>query len=149
MSPVNSSEETPTTTEVEASVDSGSLPDQPDESMREYYQLQRMLLRTTLVMTAIAFCGVWLFYSLNVALNYLIGSSVGVIYLRMLSRSVEQLGRQRQKLGSNRLALLIGVIFVASRLNQLQILPIFLGFLTYKVALIAYVLWITLTPKST
>ncbi|MEO1148630.1 MAG: ATP synthase subunit I, partial [Cyanobacteria bacterium J06638_22] len=82
---------------------------------------------------------VWIFYSFNVALNYFIGACTGVVYLRLLAKNVAQLGREKQRLSNTRLALLIGVIVIASRVSELQIMPIFLGFLTYKVAVIFYV----------
>lgn len=117
--------------------------------MEEFYALQQNLLLVTLSMTGVIFCAVWVTYPLNVALNYLIGACAGIVYLRMLSKSVEQLGRQRKGLGNTRLALFIGLILVASRLQQLQIMPIFLGFLTYKAALMIYVLWTTLAGDRT
>jgi ATP synthase protein I len=125
-----------------------ALPSEPDSSMQEYYQLQEELLKLTLILTAVVFGSVWAFYSLNTALNYLIGACTGVVYLRMLARNVAQLGRERSKLGSARLALLIGVIVIAARLNELQIMPIFLGFLTYKAAVIFYMLRTTILPNS-
>jgi ATP synthase protein I len=121
---------------------------EPDASMQEYFQLQASLLKVTLIITGVVFISVWIFYSLNIALNYLIGACTGVVYLRMLARNVAQLGREKRQLGSSRLAILIGVIIVASRLNELQIMPIFLGFLTYKVAIIFYMLKTTLLPDS-
>jgi ATP synthase protein I len=127
---------------------SGGLPPEPDSSMQEYYQLQQDLLKGTLILTGIIFGSVWVFYSLNIALNYLIGACVGVVYLRMLARNVAQLGREKQSLGSTRLALLVGVIVIASRLEDLQIMPIFLGFLTYKAAVIFYMLKTTILPDS-
>jgi ATP synthase protein I len=75
-----------------------------------------------------------------------IGACTGVVYLRLLAKNVEQLGRQRSQVGSARLALIVGLVVVASRLNQLEILPIFLGFLTYKAALMIYVLRTALIP---
>ncbi len=125
-----------------------TLPPEPDASMQEFYRLQENLLKVTLILTGIIFISVWIFYSLNIALNYLIGACTGVVYLRLLSRNVAQLGRQRKQLGSARLALLIGIIVVAARLDDLQILPIFLGFLTYKAAVIFYMLQTTLLPDS-
>lgn len=116
--------------------------------MQEFYQLQEDLLKITLILTGIVFGSVWIFYSLNVALNYLIGACTGVVYLRMLARNVAQLGRERSKIGSSRLALLVGVILVASRLDQLQIMPIFLGFMTYKAAVIFYMLRTSILPGS-
>ena len=108
-------------------------------SMQEFYQLYQELLLGTLALTGIIFIFVLIFYSLNTALNYLLGACTGVLYLRMLAKDVERLGRGKERLSKTRLALLIGLILLASQWNQLQIMPIFLGFLTYKAALIIYV----------
>jgi ATP synthase protein I len=124
------------------------LPPEPDSSMQEYYRLQEDLLKVTLILTAIIFGSVWIFYSLNIALNYLIGACTGVVYLRMLARNVAQLGRGQSKVNSSRLALLVGVILLASRLDQLQIMPIFLGFMTYKAAVIIYMLQTSFLTSS-
>ncbi|MBW4558324.1 MAG: ATP synthase subunit I [Trichormus sp. ATA11-4-KO1] len=110
-----------------------------DSSMQEFYQLYQELLVITLVLTGIVFISVCIAYSLNIALNYLLGACAGVVYLRMLAKDVERLGREKQALSKTRLALLVALILLASRWNQLQILPIFLGFLTYKATLIIYV----------
>lgn len=109
-------------------------------SMQEYYQLQQTLLLVTLALTGVIFTSVWILYSLHIALNYLIGACTGMVYLKMLARDVERLGKQTGKLSSSRLALVGGVIIVASQWHKLQILPIFLGFLTYKAAVIIYML---------
>lgn len=118
----------------------GAINPEPDSSMEEYYQLQNELLLLTLALMLIAFISVWMAYSLNTALNYLIGACSGVVYLKLLAKSVEKLGREKSKVGKNQLALFIGLIVVASQVEQLQIVPIFLGFLTYKAALITYML---------
>ncbi|WP_346016618.1 ATP synthase subunit I [Chroococcidiopsis sp. CCMEE 29] len=118
----------------------GSENSEPAGSMREFYQLSQELLIVTLALTGIIFICVWIFYSLNIALNYLIGACTGVVYLRMLAKDVERLGREKSQLSKTRLALLIALILLASQWNQLKILPIFLGFLTYKAALIIYVI---------
>ncbi|TVP64540.1 MAG: ATP synthase subunit I [Nodularia sp. (in: Bacteria)] len=109
-------------------------------SMQEFYQLYQELLIITLALTVTVFISVWIAYSLNIALNYLLGACAGVLYLRLLAKDVEGLGREKQALSKTRLALLVALIFLASRWNQLQILPIFLGFLTYKATLIFYVI---------
>ena len=106
--------------------------------MQEYVQLQRELFITTLVITGIAFFSTWIFYTLNTALNYVIGACTGVVYLKLLARNVEQLGREKEKVGKSQLALFVGLIIVASQLDQLQIISIFFGFLTYKAAVIVY-----------
>ncbi|MBD2100606.1 ATP synthase subunit I [Leptolyngbya sp. FACHB-261] len=111
--------------------------------MSEYEQLKFQLLTTTLILGAVIFVCVWFTYSLNIALNYLLGACVSVVYLRMLSRDVDRLGVQSsslKSLGSSRLALFVGLMVAATQWQQLQILPIFLGFLTYKGALLVYLL---------
>jgi ATP synthase protein I len=141
-SPDSSMETTTSPTEVSPAEENlsttGILPPEPNSSMQEYYRLQQFLLQVSLVLTGIAFISVWIVYSLNIALNYLIGACTGVVYLKLLARNVEQLGRQKKRIGKTQLALFIGLIVVASQLQQLQILPIFLGFLTYKVAILVY-----------
>ncbi|ERN41833.1 ATP synthase I chain [Rubidibacter lacunae KORDI 51-2] len=116
-------------------------------TMREYYQLQKNLYLTCLGIAIVVFGSVWLVYSLAIALNYVLGACVGVLYLRRLAKDVEQLGENgRLNFGVNRLALLVAAIVAATQLQNLQILPIFLGFLTYKVAILVYVFGTTLFP---
>lgn len=124
------------------------LPPPVYAAMGEYYRLQQNLLICTVAFSAVIFLCVWLAYSLPIALNYLIGACGGVVYLRMLAKNVANLGRGQTKIGSGRLAIVIGLILVASQWQQLQIVPVFLGFLTYKAALIAYTLWTAVLPNQ-
>lgn len=142
------SNEPPTTPEVEENSSPDTVPSESGNSMQSFYQLSQELFSITLVLTGIIFISVWIFYSLNIALNYLIGSCTGVVYLKMLGKNVEQLGVQSPQLNKNRFALLIGLLVLASQWNQLQILPVFLGFLTYKATLLIYTLRTVFTPDS-
>ena len=145
--PVNSSDDSIQPTSVTEELPQPSfLPPQSSATMQEYNQLQQWLLLITLAISGIIFISVWIVYSLNIALNYLIGACTGVVYLKMLARDVEQLGRQKQRLSKTRFAVLIGVLIVASQWSQLQILPIFLGFLTYKATLIVYMVQSLMPP---
>ncbi len=117
-------------------------------SMQDYYQLQWELLVTTLILTAVFFAFVWYFYSLTIALNYLLGACTGVVYLKVLARNVERLGTENSKVGKSQIAIFVGLIIVATQWKQLQVLPIFLGFLTYKAALLVYMLRILMPSDS-
>jgi ATP synthase protein I len=138
---VPESEATPSPADDSAIAESSS-------AMQDYYQLKQTLLWVTLGITAVVSVSVWITYSLNIALNYLIGACVGVVYLGMLARDVERIGVQKKRLGSNRLAPFIGLIVIATQWQSLHIVPIFLGFITYKAAIIIYVVQSTLRPVS-
>ncbi|MFM7362906.1 MAG: ATP synthase subunit I [Cuspidothrix sp.] len=117
-------------------------------SMEEFYQLYQKLLGITLVLTGIIFISVWIFYSLNIALNYFIGACTGVVYLKMLAKDVERLGGEKRGLSKNRFALIMIPIILASQWHQLHILPILLGFLTYKVTLLIYMMQTAFIPEA-
>ncbi len=117
-------------------------------SMSEYYQLQRTLYIYTLTLMGLIFVPVWYFYSLNTALNYLLGAVVSLVYLRFLAKDVERLGQQEQRLGAKGLGIVAIMIIVASKWQQLSILPVFLGFLTYKGGIIVYMLQSVLLPTQ-
>lgn len=109
-----------------------------DNGMEEYHQLKRELLIYIAALASPLFLLVWLKFGLNVALNYLLGAITGLIYIRMLGKAVDRLGDENRGLNANRLGLFAGVIILATRVPQLQVLPVFLGFLTYKAALLIY-----------
>jgi ATP synthase protein I len=140
---VNSTDETPQPTELvgeDNTPEQSSVTQSSEDSMGEYQQLKRELYLITLAITTVAFVTVAFVYELRVALNYLLGAVAGVVYLRLLAKDVDRIGNESSKLSLNRLALFVGLMLVAAKWHQLQILPVFLGFLTYKAALLIYLL---------
>ena len=138
---MNSTDETPQLTESvneATTLEESSVTQLSDNSMGEYQQLKQELFLTTLAIAAVAFSTVVYFYGLRIAGNYLLGAVTGVVYLRLLARDVDRLGTETMKLSFNRQALVIVLMLVAAKWHQLQILPVFLGFLTYKAALLVY-----------
>ena len=109
------------------------------EAMKDYYALIRELLVTTLVLMGIIFPAVWYQYGLNVAANYLLGAFTGLFYLRLLGKNVEKLG-QGGAVGKSQVAVFAGVMIAAAKIEQLSVLPIFLGFLTFKAGIFVYTL---------
>ncbi|MFM7392884.1 MAG: ATP synthase [Cyanobium sp.] len=122
-----------------------SLPSTPaapaaNDGMEEYRRLQRRLLLATLLATALAVpLTVWLF-GLSTAASLLIGALGGLLYLRLLSRSVSRLGGDQRSVGKVQLLVPLVLFLAAAKLPQLQILPTLVGFLLYKPALIAQAL---------
>ncbi len=146
--------ETPVSTPPEDSLDPEPLESPPesssDRSMTEFYALRRELWVSTAVFGGIIFPVVWYLYGQNTALNYLLGAVTGLVYLRLLGRNVEQLGTEKLKVGQSHIAVLVGVLIFSTQLEPLHIFPVFMGFLTYKAALLLYTLraWLTSLDES-
>jgi ATP synthase protein I len=109
------------------------------DGMEEYDRLKFKLLVLTLVSGAIIGSAVWFWYGWKIALSYAVGSLVGTIYFRMLTKSVDRLGGESNRLGLSRLGLFVILIAIAAKSEYLEILPAFLGFMTYKVAVLVIV----------
>jgi ATP synthase protein I len=140
---VNSTDDISQPTELVAektTLEKSSVTESAEDSMGEYRQLKQDLYLITLATTIVAFVTVVLVYGLSIAFSYLLGAVAGVVYLRLLAKDVDRIGNESSKLSLNRLALFVGLMLVAAKWHQLQILPVFLGFLTYKVALLIYLL---------
>ncbi len=128
--------------------ESASVETKKTDSMKEFYQLRDSVFIGTLIITSVSFSLVWYFYSLNTGLSYLLGACVSLVYVNMLAREVERVGTFKKKIGSTRLALFVGLIVIATKWQQLQVIPVFLGFMTYKASILFYVLPTSLLPKE-
>ncbi|HIK30614.1 MAG TPA: ATP synthase subunit I [Oscillatoriales cyanobacterium M59_W2019_021] len=128
-------------------VQSESSPADRETGMQEYARLKQELYGVTLALMGVIFVSVWVLYALPVALNYLLGATVGIVYLRMLARDVDRISQDFRSFSKTRFAVFIGAIVLATQVEQLQIVPIFLGFLTYKATLIVYMVRLSLLPE--
>ena len=106
----------------------------------DYLRLQQRLLLATLIVSAIAVLITALAFDLHIASSLLVGALGGLLYLRLLARSVGKLGNGAKKVGKTQLLVPVVLVLASARLPQLELLPALLGFLLYKPALILQVL---------
>jgi ATP synthase protein I len=90
----------------------------------------------TLIVSALAVMITALVFDPFIAGSVLVGALAGVLYLRLLARSVSKLGNGSKKVGKLQLLVPVVLVLAAARLPQLELLPAILGFLLYKPALI-------------
>lgn len=111
-------------------------PGVPVNGMDDFLRLQRRLLIITLCLAAGAVLITVLVFDRATAVSLAIGAAGSLLYLRLLARSVSRLGENSRSVGKVQLLVPIVLVLAASRLPQLSILPVFLGFLLYKPAVI-------------
>jgi ATP synthase protein I len=123
-------------------IDSTAHSHVPDESssvangMDDYLRLQRRMFLATVYATALAVPITALWFDLPTAASLLVGALAGLLYLRLLARSVSRLGIDAKTVGKVQLLVPVVLVLAAARLPFLQILPALVGFLLYKPALI-------------
>lgn len=128
-SPVAQGSDGPSSTDV-ASVEP------PASGMDGFVRLQRRMVLATVVVSALAVPLTALLIGRTPAFSVLVGALAGLLYLRLLARSVTRLGEQSRSLEKTQLLVPIVLVLAAARIPQLEILPAFLGFLLYKPAVI-------------
>jgi len=112
-------------------------PNATDGGMDAFAQLQlRVLIATAILGLAAALISA-LIWGETTALSVLLGASAGVLYLRLLARSVARLEGNRRQLDRFQLVVPVLLVVGVSRLPSLELLPAILGFLLYKPALLA------------
>lgn len=104
--------------------------------MEFFERLRRRLLLATAVISALAVPSCWLLFDLHTAASLLIGSLAGLLYLRLLARSVARLGGDRRSVGKVQLLVPVVLVLACARTPQLDLVPALVGFLLYKPALL-------------
>ncbi len=104
--------------------------------MEEYARLQRRLLLSTLIVSVLAVSVTALLFDRTAALSMLVGAAAGMLYLRLLARSVARIGADSRQVGKSQLLVPVVLVLASSRLPQLAIVPALVGFLLYKPALL-------------
>jgi ATP synthase protein I len=127
-----SAESTPTTVSAPGA--------ESDHGMDDYRRLQRRLIVATACATVIAVPITAWFFDTAAALSLMVGGVAGMLYLRLLARSMSRLGVDRKSVGKAQLLVPVVLVLAAARIPSLHMLPALLGFLLYKPALIVQVL---------
>jgi ATP synthase protein I len=123
--------------EASISTEAASATTPPGNGMDQFHSLQRRLFLFTGLAAALAVPAAALLFGTGAAASLLIGALAGLLYLRLLARSVSRLGGQSRSIGKAQLLVPLVLLLAAARLPQLEILPALVGFLLYKPAVLA------------
>lgn len=116
--------------------ESTDAPSTVNNGMDSYLRLQRRMLLATVCATALAVPLTALWFDLPTAFSVLVGALSGLLYLRLLARSVSRFGVATKSVGKAQLLVPVVLVLAAARLPILEVLPAVVGFLLYKPALI-------------
>lgn len=105
-------------------------------SLDDFRRLQRRLLLATLALSALVSLLTWLRFGSAAGSSLLFGASAGLLYLRLLARSVARLGTHSRSVGRFQMLVPALLVIVCSRVPALQLLPALAGFVLYKPALL-------------
>jgi len=106
------------------------------DSLDEYVQFQRRIYLASAIVSALVVAITALIFGLDASLSILVGAISGILYLRLLARSIGKLGNGSKMVGKIQLIVPVLLVVTVSRLPQLDLLPALLGFLLYKPSLI-------------
>jgi ATP synthase protein I len=104
--------------------------------MDDYVRLQRRLMMATLAVSAAAVPLSWIWFGGSAAASLLLGACSGLLYLRLLARSVARIGSDSRSIGRFQLLVPTLLVMAAIRIPAIELLPALAGFVLYKPALL-------------
>ncbi|CAI5961174.1 unnamed protein product [Closterium sp. NIES-65] len=135
-----------------------------ERERQQYEKLKQSLVLTTLGLGVVFTGTAAVLYSPEVAVSYAVGAVGSLVYVRMLSSSVEALGANsvqgavRGAVGQPRLLVPVVLVMAFNRWNEilvpqygavpLELIPMLVGFFTYKAATITQALQDMLAPLA-
>ncbi|WP_259702051.1 MULTISPECIES: hypothetical protein [Synechococcales] len=102
----------------------------------DYVRLQNRLLLATLALSGVAVPLTAVLFGFAQAISLLVGSLAGLLYLRMLARSVARLGSDSRSVGKSQLLVPVVLVLAAIRVPGAEVIPALVGFLLYKPAIL-------------
>jgi len=104
----------------------------------DYFSLQLTLFCLTLILSIVITIVTCIFINFSFGLSVFIGSIIGILYLRLLAKSIGNLGKTSSGISKVQLLLPVCLFIFASRNELIEILPSIIGFFLYKPAMFYY-----------
>ena len=104
----------------------------------DYFKLQLVIFSLTFLFSLVITFLTCIFVSLKFGLSIFIGSIVGIFYLRLLAKSIGNLGKSSSGVSKLQLLLPVCLFIFASTSEFIEILPAIIGFFLYKPSLFFY-----------
>ena len=104
----------------------------------DYFKLQLAIFSLTFLFSLVFTFLTCIFISLKFGLSIFIGSIVGIFYLRLLAKSIGNLGENSSGVSKIQLLLPVCLFIFASKNELIEIFPSIIGFFLYKPALFFY-----------
>ena len=101
----------------------------------DYFKLQLVIFSLTFLFSLVITFLTCIFVSLKFGLSIFIGSIVGIFYLRLLAKSIGNLGKSSSGVSKLQLLLPVCLFIFASKNELIEILPAIIGFFLYKPSL--------------
>jgi len=120
----------------EPSIDNESNQINSVDSFAEYVSFQRRIFKINLIVTAFAVIISIIFFDLHAASSLLVGAFSGILYLRLLAKSIGSLGKTSSSISKFQLLVPVVLFLAVSKFSAIQLLPALVGFLLYKPSLI-------------
>jgi len=103
-----------------------------------FFSLQLALFSLTLFLSTVITIASCVFINSSFGLSIFIGSITGIFYLRLLAKSIGNLGKNSSGVSKFQLLLPVCLFIFASRSELIEILPSIIGFFLYKPAMFYY-----------
>ena len=104
----------------------------------DFFSLQLALYCLTLILSIVITIVSCIFINFSFGLSVFIGSIIGILYLRLLAKSIGNLGKTSSGISKVQLLLPVCLFIFASRNEMIEILPSIIGFFLFKPAMFYY-----------
>ena len=108
------------------------------EVSAEFFSLQLALICLTLFLSIVITIVSIIFINISFGFSVFIGSIFGIFYLRLLAKSIGNLGKTSSGISKVQLLLPVCLFIFASRNELIEILPSIIGFFLYKPVMFYY-----------